>query len=232
MNRKIIKNLELLPFFSLNAFRSFEVIRPKALYENLQRWVRSGEILRLKNGLYVTKTFVDRFQQDRSYTELIANKLAMPSYLSLEYVLQKKGLLTEATFTVTSMTLKTTRYYQNHLGSFVYHHLHSKLYWGFQQRRYGQNIIYEATPAKALFDFIYLRQSHLDPEDISTLESMRINWSEMDSNSFRALCEMLVKSHIKKMQKMIPLLKEMYHGNFNQRSRKCRTGMSKIRSSS
>ena len=206
MDRKILNNLESLPFFSKHAISAFETIRSRALYQNLQRWVDTGHILRLKNGLYVTKTFVDRFLHDGSYVELVANKLAAPSYLSLEYVLQKKGFLTEATFTITSVTLKTTRHYRNPLGSFEYHHLDERLYFGFAGRRYGQNIIYEASPMKALFDFFYLRCSDLDPQDLSTLESMRINWSQLNRASLNELCGIILKSGVKKMQKIIPML--------------------------
>lgn len=218
MKKNIIKQLESLPFFTIAALKSWENLKTKALYENLQRWVRGGDLLRLKNGLYVTKTYVDRFFHDPSYTELIANKLTLPSYLSLDYVLQKKGMLTEATYTITSVTLKTTRDYQNRLGTFTYHHLHERLYFGFIQKSYGKNMIYEATLAKALFDFLYLRLSHLDPNDFSTLDELRLNWSQMDASTFHEVRNIIDRSQIKKMQKLIPLLKEAYHGNAYQRS--------------
>lgn len=213
MNRKILNQLESLPFFSIGAVSTYEKIKPEALYQNLQRWVRSGLIRRLKNGLYVTKVYVDRSLHDQRFIELLANKLLMPSYLSLEYVLQKNNLLTEAALTFTSVSLKTTRHYKNDLGSFVYHHINKRLYFGFEQHLFGKNIIYEAKPAKALFDFLYLRLARLDPEDLSTLGEMRINWSEMAQTVFGELCETIIKSGIVKMQKMLPLLKEAYHGD-------------------
>lgn len=220
MNETILKRVEPLPFFSKAALATIEDIQPKALYQNLQRWVKSGLIIRLKNGLYVTRTHADRSLHDPSYLELVANKLAMPSYLSLEYVLQKNGLLTEATFPITSVTLKTTRRYKNSLGAFHFHHLKKRLYFGFEQRRYGGNLIYEATPAKALFDFLYLRLAGLDPKDISTLEEMRINWSELDRTSIKELRETILKSGVRKMVTMIPLMEKIYHyyGNSRQRS--------------
>jgi len=210
MKREILNNLDLLPFFSVAAITAFEKIRHRALHQNLQRWVRSGHLIRLKNGLYVTKTHVDRCLHDKSYLELIANKLTIPSYLSLEYVLQKNGLLTEATFMITSMTLKTTRRYQNKLGVFDYRHVHSRLYFGFERRPYGRNVIYEAAVAKALFDFLYLRLASLDPTDVTTLEEMRINWSQLGTAPFQEFLKIVKKSGIKKMVAMIPLLKEIY----------------------
>ncbi len=216
MKRLVLHELDSLPFFSITSLKVLEEIHPKALYQNLQRWVRSGDIIRLKNGLYVTKTHVDRFLHDRFYLERVANKLAAPSYLSLEYVLQKQGLLTEATFPITSITLKTTRRFQNRLGAFEYRHLHPRLYFGFIQRRYGKNSIYEATASKALFDFLYLRLASLDPKDPSTLDALRINWSELDPSSFNTLRQAILKSSVKKLANMIPLLEEIYHGNAAQ----------------
>ena len=215
MKRSILHELDSLPFFSITSLKVLEEIHPKALYQNLQRWVRTGDIVRLKNGLYVTRTHVDRFLHDRFYLELVANKLAAPSYLSLEYVLQKQGLLTEATYPVTSITLKTTRRYRNSLGAFEYRHLHPRLYFGFEQHRFGKNSIYEATAPKALFDFLYLRLPALDPQDPSTLDALRINWSELDQPSFNALRQTIRKSSVKKLANMIPLLEEIY-GNAAQ----------------
>ncbi len=216
MNKEILKQLEMLPFFSIPSLRVIEEINRKALYQNIERWVGTGAIIRLKNGLYVTKTYVDRFLHDKSYIELVANKLASPSYLSLEYVLQKMSLLTEATYPVTSITLKTTRRFENGLGLFEYRHLHPRLYFGFVQRRFGQNIICEATPAKALFDFLYLQLPRLDVKDPSSLDELRINWSELDKPSFGELRRILVKSGVKKLTALIPPLEEIYHGNAHQ----------------
>lgn len=210
MDVKKLTHLESLPFFSKTALSILEPIKPKALHEDLRRWVNSGRLIRLKNGFYVTKTYVDRFLQDPAYLELVANKLAMPSYLSLDYVLQKNGLLTEATFPITPVTLKTTRRYKNDLGVFDYRHLHPRLYFGFERRRYGRNAVYEATVPKALFDFLYLRLAGLDPKDVSTLDEMRINWSGMDRTSFQEFRNIILKSGVKKMAALIPALKEVY----------------------
>lgn len=216
MKKSIIKSLESLPFFSKSALKVQENLNSKALQENLQRWVKSGDIFRLKNGLYVTKTFVDRSSRDKSYIELIANKLLAPSYLSLEYVLQKNNFLTEATFAITSITLKTTRHYKNQLGFYDYRHMNQKHYFGFEQKFYGRNVVYEASLAKAIFDFLYLRLHLLDPNDISTLESLRLNWSQMAKKSFNELRTIILNCGIKKLLRMIPVLEEIYHGNSDQ----------------
>lgn len=212
MNKNVLKNLESLPFFTNVSILAYEDVKPKALYQNIYRWVNSGLIIRLKNGLYVTKTFVDRSIYDRSYLELIANKLVMPSYLSLEYVLQKHGLLTEATFVISSVTIKSTRRYTNKLGAFFYFTMGEKLYFDFETHGYGKNIIYEASKSKALFDYMYLRLAALNPKDISTIVELRINWSNLGRSDFQAFREIIKKSGIKKMIQMIHLFEEVYDG--------------------
>lgn len=210
MKEKTLKNLESLPFFTKSALMVIEEIGPKALYENIRRWVQKGLLIRLKNGLYVTKTCVDRSLHDERYLELVANKLVIPSYVSLEYVLQKHGLLTEATFAVTSVTTKSTRRYTNKLGIFTYSTLNQGLYFGFKRQSYGKNTIYEAELFKALFDYFYLRQGALSPEKGETIGEMRINWSNLGKREFRNFCKTVEKKGTGKMVKMIPLLEEAY----------------------
>ena len=52
----------------------------------------------------------------------------------------------------------------NKLGSFYYHSVKRDLFFGFETKRYGKNVIYEASLAKALFDYLYLRMTDLDSE--------------------------------------------------------------------
>lgn len=215
MKKKLIKTLESLPFFTKNNLLTLERVKNKAMDENLQRWVGNGDLVRLKNGIFVTKTYLDRHLKETGYFELIAGTLLAPSYLSLEYVLQKHNLLTEATYPVTSVTLKTPRRFRNNLGSFVYHRLHPKLYFGFERRRYGENFYYEAISAKALFDFLYLKSASLDPQDVSTVESLRINWTSCDEKMFQEFRECIAKSGVGKMNVLLPLIEEVYHGNIS-----------------
>ncbi|MBI2339692.1 MAG: hypothetical protein HYU99_04910 [Deltaproteobacteria bacterium] len=210
MKEKILKDLESLPYFTKRALMVIENIKERALSENIQRWIHHGFLIRLKNGLYVTKTYVDRSLHDTGYLELIANKLVMPSYLSLDYILQKNGLLTEATYSITSVTSKSTRQYTNKLGTFTYSTLHSKLYFGFKKVSYGKNAVYEAEIFKALFDYFYLRLAGTNLESKEAIEELRINWGNLNSGEFDNFCKTIEKNGTKKMARIIPFLKEAY----------------------
>lgn len=213
MRKDILKSLEFLPFFSAMALLTISSISRNSLNQNIKRWEKNGLIVRLKNGLYVTQTFLDRNLQDGNYIEFVANKLAMPSYLSLEYVLQKRGLLTEMTFPVTSVTLKGTRRFTNKLANFVYHSIKEDLYFGFEKKMFGRNAIFIATPAKALFDYLYLRRFAINEKDISTLEELRINWQVLGKSDLAQFAGIVNKSGIKKMKGMLKTIKENFYGH-------------------
>lgn len=216
MNRKILNKLELLPFFTKSVFLSFEKIGSNALNQDIKRWTNEGVIIRLKNGLYVTKTFVDRSLKEAGYVELLAGVMLAPSYLSLEYVLQKHNLLTEGTFTITSVSTKSSRRFVSSLGTFTYKTVSPKFYFGFEQKRFGKNIYYEAKVSKALFDLIYLRSAGIDPRDPSTIDELRINWNELAPEEFNELCRMADDCGIRKIKAICGTIKEKFYGNTNR----------------
>lgn len=210
MKEKVLSNLEILPFFTKTAMTVLEKVHPKTLDYNISSWVKKGLIIRLKNGLYVTKTFIDRNLREGYYLGLVAGRLVTPSYLSLEYVLQKNGLLTEATYTISSITIKTTRRYFNKLGAFTYTTIKPSLYFGYKRVSYGNNFFYEAEVSKALFDYFYMRLANYSPEDPRPIEEERINWSNVNRKEFKNFVAIIRKSKIKRMIKLIPLLEDIY----------------------
>lgn len=213
MDESVINTLEGLPFFTKAAFVSVERLNHNALSQNIKRWVRRGHIIRLKNGLFVTKTFVDRSIANPAYTELLAGCFLSPSYLSLESILQKNQLLTEATFTISSVTTKSGRTFTNPVGHFVYHTVKADLYFGFEKKLFGKNAYYSARPAKALFDFLYLRLPRLDPRDPSTIEALRLNWGALARSVFDEFCLIVRRCRIKKMREILPIIERECHGN-------------------
>lgn len=213
MNELVVKSLEGLPFFTKSALLQAERVNDNALNQNIKRWVRRGLLMRLKNGLFVTKTFLDRSLAKTAYIELCAGRLLFPSYVSLEYVLQKNHLLTEATFSITSVTTKSGRTFINPIGTFVYHTVKQELYFGFEKNRFGKNAYYSAILVKALFDFLYLRLSQLDPRDPGTIDALRLNWDLVTQPVFDALCEMIRRSRIKKLQEILRVIAGEFHGH-------------------
>lgn len=82
------------------------------------RWLeRNGEIIRIKRGFYVISPEVTGKALS---TELIANHLLAPSYVSMSSALRYYGLIPEAVYTMQSMTVKHSKNFDTPLGRFEY----------------------------------------------------------------------------------------------------------------
>jgi hypothetical protein len=111
---------------------------------------------------------------------MVSAILQPQSYISMEYVLQEHEILTEITYPVTAVTLKNTRTITNRIGTFVYRHIQPALYMGFQGIEIHGIPGAIASPAKALFDYLYFRRlplfsSGLKITQIDLAEELRLN---------------------------------------------------------
>ena len=174
---------ENLPYFTITGFRQIagdEVTSDAHARTALHRWVKAGHLIALKKGVYMHHRFYERHRPEAQFSPLVSAILLPQSYLSLEYVLQMNNILTEITYPVTAITLKNTRTISNSLGTFDYHHIQPALYQGFQfGGAYGVPIA-QASLAKALFDYLYLRPQpvELAPEHYNLAEDLRLNVDE------------------------------------------------------
>ena len=186
-SKRILKLTEALPLFGA---ADLAPIGEKREYLNiiLSRYVKRGTMLHLRKNLYVTKSYLDNAERRgifSSYVEFTANKMYPPSYLSLDYVLHEHNMLTEIPQNLTSVGLRKTDHFSNHLGNFIYHKIKEELYLGFKVVKKGDFSILKATKAKALFDFLYLRKRLL--VDKRAVEELRLNLDEFTENDFKEL---------------------------------------------
>lgn len=190
---KIMALLEKLPYFTLDDLLSIEKNK-NYLKILLSRREKSGKIIRLKRGVYVTERYLlehlDKTEMD-FYYEFLANILYNPSYLSLEYVLYENNLLTEMPKNFISVTKNKTISFSNKFGNFFYHKIKDELFRGFKIVKEGDFTIYKATKAKALFDFLYLRKNILPIKE--SVKELRLN------------IELLSRADIKELKKYVNL---------------------------
>jgi len=179
------------------------------LSANIKRWLKKGVLISLKNGLYVTKEYVQSLPDKQSYFEFIACILKMPSYLSSEYVMQKYSMLTEAVFSITSITRKKTNLYINSLGTFHYSNIKKELFTGYRILNRNGFEIKEATKAKALFDFLYLRLRRVAEINKEMVESFRLNLYEFSQTDFKEFDKYLELSGLRKLKNLTFILKEL-----------------------
>ena len=113
---------------------------------------RSGKLLRLKRGLYVVNP---EWSGQRICTELVANHLYTPSYVSMHTALRWYGLIPERVSLVQSMTLKHSRMFENSLGTFSYTCVDRKYFpIGLRQEEVEGLFFVIASPEKALCDLV------------------------------------------------------------------------------
>ena len=111
-----------------------------------------GKVIRLKKGLYVINPKVSHVALS---TELIANHLYAPSYVSMQTALRYYGLIPEAVYITQSMTLKHSRNFDTPIGRFEYQTIAREAFpIGVTSINKQKYTFLMATPEKALCDLI------------------------------------------------------------------------------
>ncbi|MFU8798275.1 MAG: type IV toxin-antitoxin system AbiEi family antitoxin domain-containing protein [Gammaproteobacteria bacterium] len=199
MRYTILSAFEGLPYFTIEGFRQIagdDVVDDAHARTALYRWVKAGHLIALKKGVYMHRRFYEQHRQDAAFAPAVSAILLPQSYLSLEYVLQQHGILTEITYPVTAITIKNTRTITNALGTFVYRHIQPDLYFGFQiMEAYGVPYA-QASAARGLFDYLYLRPlpADLESQRYNLAEELRLNLEEFTWEEREKFAEYVFKS--------------------------------------
>lgn len=204
----IFSAVKTLPYFNLDDLASLEKnkVYLKIL---LSRYNKSGKAIRLKKGVYVAKNYIDRLEKSdgiSAYSEFLAGVLYSPSYLSLDYILYKHNILTEMPVNFTAVTKKKTASFSNNFGNFFYHKIKDKLFSGYETRKEGDFVIFLASKAKALFDWLYLRKNSIVNKEAA--KELRLNLFLFSAKDKKELARYINMEGSKKM-------KEIYHYLFN-----------------
>lgn len=113
---------------------------------------RDKQVIRLKRGLYVCSPEVTGIPLS---TELIANHLYTPSYVSMSSALRYYGLIPEQVYVMQSMTLKHSRDFDTPVCRYEYTHIPKGSFSiGLSSIRKSGYAFVIATPEKALCDLV------------------------------------------------------------------------------
>jgi len=124
---------------------------PSTLKLQLHQWVKAGDLITLKRGLYAfSNTRVDKVE--------VARRLYPPSYISLEYALNLYGLIPDVPFSITLVTPKVTRKFNTPYGQFVYRKIKKEAFFGYIPETFI------AEKEKALLDYLYLNGRYFVPQ--------------------------------------------------------------------
>src|SRR4030042_3274345 len=208
MRSTILSPFENLPYFTIEGFKQLagENITSDAHARiALNRWVKGGHIVALKKGIYMHHLFYERHRQEATFSTAVSAILEPLSYLSMEFVLQRHEILTEITYPITSVTTKNTHTIINSLGNFVYRHIRTNLYYGFQiADAYGISYA-QASAAKALFDTLYFRpqNAEIDSPGYDLSEELRWNLDEFTKLEKAEFVGYVDKSGQNKMKRIL-----------------------------
>lgn len=132
----------------------------------LTRWLASGYIVQLKNGLYAFKEWTTLPGSD----QIVANLMYRPSYISLYSALAYYGMIPEFVARTTSVTTLKTATFSNVIGAFDYRHIKPDLYWGYHMiESINKRNVLIALPEKALLDLLYLTPNLKSEDDMLQL---------------------------------------------------------------
>ena len=140
--------------------------KPDFSRNNLVRWTHQGLIIRLRQGYY---TFPEYLKMP-DYPFYFANRIYLPSYISLHTALASYGIIPEGVTQITSVTSLKTASFVNPSGTFVYRSVSEDLMFGYIARSIGDGrTILFATPEKAITDLLYLYPFYNNAREIEEL---------------------------------------------------------------
>jgi len=129
-------------------------VDPADLRRQLSRWVRSGQVVQLRRGLYA---LAPPFRKTEPHPFLVANALVRGSYVSLQSALAHHGLIPEHVPVTTSITSGRPQERENAFGAFAYHHCAPDRLRGYRLEKLGGGqVAFVATPRAALADLVHL----------------------------------------------------------------------------
>jgi predicted transcriptional regulator of viral defense system len=194
-------------FYEMVSFTNDQVYawNPDFDRNNLTRWAQKGLLIRLKKGIY---TFPEYRHQD-NIGFYLANKMYMPSYISLHSALSYYGLIPEVVTQVTSVSALKTAKFTNPFGTFSYKTIGSYLMFGYVPKTAFNDLqIRFATPEKALLDLLYLYPFYNSEAEI---EALRIDAEFMRNNlNISQLHEFLLEFQNKALHMRVDLLLKLF----------------------
>lgn len=177
-------------------------VDPQGVRRQLSRWTGAGRLYQLRRGLYA---LAPPFRKEKPHPFLVANRLVLGSYVSLQSALSHYGLIPEAVPVTTSVTPDRPGRWETPLGVHEFRHLQTDLMTGYRWMEVADGqLAYVASPEKALLDLVYL-----EPEGDSPpyLQELRLQHLEiLDLDELRRLAALSGKPKLKRAAERIARL--------------------------
>lgn len=202
---ELLKIAKDQPVIETNMLVNNPVDLPK-LRVQLSRWVKSGQLIRIKNGVYILS---DNYRPKPVQYEYISTLIYRPAYISFEYALADYGLIPEGVPTITLVTANRPHKIQIRKKLLIYQHIKNSLFWGYETRGTTSEPVYFAYAEKALLDYFYFRSEKICQR---YLDEMRLqNTENLDLEKLKKFAEQF------KSPKMIRVANELTKYAFRER---------------
>lgn len=122
---------------------------PTSLARRLNYYVKTGKILNPRKGIYSKPQY--------NSVEL-ANKLYTPSYISLQYILQRAGIIFQYSETITAISY-LSREIEVDGQTFAYKKVKQQILYNWAGIKKSEQGIFQASPERAFLDLCYLEPS-------------------------------------------------------------------------
>lgn len=206
-------NNESICFTKMDLLAKFSCTK-NTLDGRIKRAFKQGKLSQLKKGLYITTNNYLHEPRKIKFTEYLASKIYQPSYISLEYILEKHNLLAKEPKTITSITTKTTRTFNNFSGTYRYANIKASFYVGFEEHTFHGDTYHMATKAKAMFDYLYLnttlKRRNIKHLRHQLLEELGIQWQNFSEEDFKEFDRHVWESNSHKMMRILQVVNEYF----------------------
>ncbi len=124
-----------------------------ARYAQIKRALQEGLLVRLRKGLYRRGKYLEK---KKPHPFEMSQHILWPSYVSLESALSFHGLIPEAVYSTTCVTISRSQKIENEFGLFSYQRLpKNNFFYGVSREIEDESIFLVATPWKAITDYVF-----------------------------------------------------------------------------
>lgn len=195
-----------VPFFTRQNLEIILGSKRRTLDYRISSLITKGILTRLKPGMYVNASMLKITTKPEELMCYIACQAVPDSYISLAYALASYGVIAESVYTVTCITLRKTRIFENDSIRLSYRNIKPSLFGGFSAKEYAGFSYAIATPAKALFDYLYLTAFATTDDLRSFIDNSRINWGNLSNDDKNAFQSNIRSSTSQKMKTILRFL--------------------------
>ena len=199
----IQQKLDSVPYLTRKNLELILGNNRRTVDDRIKSLIKSGVILKLKNGFYISTNYQKQERDPQKYLEYLANILYQPSYISLEYALSFYGLIPESVYGITAVSPNKTKIFKNNLNIFSYKKIKNELFFGFTEIPSKTGLTSFATKSKCLFDFLLLKKGLTDKNLEQYLKyDSRINWEVLKTKDKKEFRDYIKKSNSLKMRRL------------------------------